>query len=326
MVFYFLKNMLTQDNQTISLKNKWHPLVKRKLTNALSSNYVKDGYAVFDFDNTLIGFDVNEAVLGQLLLDQKISREKLPQHLQLIKFIDTEINECLISYYERLCEKDPQTAYTWIIKIFSTLTVKDIEQATIYCFNWKQPYKYYSVAKKKYSYIYKPQPYPAMQELIKYCHQNKVQTFIVSASNIWSVRWAANKYFSIPEKNVIAISPYIKNKDKVISSLDITNDKSLDYQITDKLSFPATTFNGKTKAITKFISKNKKPLLVCGDSSNDYAMMFDSNSNPNTLCLWIDKKETDTAATKALVAAKSQYPNNWLFQKANPLKYEFIAS
>ncbi len=297
----------------------WSPHVKTAIELHLKKYAEKGAYVILDFDNTLMCHDIGEAAFAQLLMDGRINRDSITPTLRPLPCEEPEEN--LYSYYQRLCRKNNRLGYQWIVQIMHGLRVSDVIDATEQACQWESPFEYWHDNTR--CFVRSPKPYVEMQSLVSCCHSLGIQTFVVSASNIFSVRWSAQRHFGIPGSDVIAIAPYVSDGNQCLNPQKLDNcDSIINGILTPLLNSPVPCFQGKVDAITAYIKRRNPPLLIAGDSGNDWPMMTHFTSD-KTLRLWINKNRADTSK---IISHIIQRPDShcWLFQKADTELGRFV--
>ena len=106
----------------------WPAEASVQFNTLLKTHGNKGAYAVFDADNTLYRYDLEESLLPYLEMKGVLTRERLDPSLKLIPFVDRpDHKESLNSYYYRLCEIDDQVCYPWVAQVFSGFTLKELK-------------------------------------------------------------------------------------------------------------------------------------------------------------------------------------------------------
>jgi phosphoserine phosphatase len=136
--------------------------------------------------------------------------------------------------------------------------------------------------------------YPEMIDLIGTLKLYGYEVNIVSASNVWSVRWLVINYLNpllqdeygdnivISPQDVYGMNTLINDNttqrlykdEQLLHSQNYRNLNSFEiekYTLTSLINYPATSYYGKAATILKNISLDKI-FLVAGDSPNDFAM------------------------------------------------------
>lgn len=99
-------------------------------------------------------------------------------------------------------------------------------------------------------------PYTAMKRLIERLQAAGVETWIVSASNRWTVEVFAEEHLGIGPARVLGIAPLVE-RDRITARRDP--------------GLPVTGGAGKVEAIDRFVGV--RPLLAAGDSMGDFEML-----------------------------------------------------
>jgi len=210
-------------------------------------------FAVFDFDNTCITNDIEEATLrymachnlflGKYILETKVA------------YPGTELYSKSIfdKYYKFLESGRIKEAYEFSSRILSGYAFEKIgpmvkkiarsegEKNTEIKFWGQKINKGINVR-------------PQVIELMDFLKDNGVAVWVVSASQQVLVK-AAMSHFGI-DANLIGVNVITK-----------------DNKFTTDLEQPLSMFAGKVDCIKKFIDPERKPLLAVGDSLNDLPML-----------------------------------------------------
>lgn len=323
----------------------WTPQCRAALEELINKGSGKRLPVVFDFDNTVVCGDIGEAVLAVLARDGTLSPEKIPRTLSppfrhLVEGkVSLESALDLTDYYEALLsptvhqEEDTTplaNGYAWAVEIMEGLTPLDVTKATRKAYGASQPGKrnLIEVTPGKAGY---PAPffYPEMVELIAELLRHAFDFWILSASNVWSVRWMMLNGLNpllrkrgvrngVRADHVIGISTLLANaagklyKDPILVQ-ENAGYARLDpaalrrFRLTSRLCFPVSTYSGKVAWIYDVIGR--QPYLCAGDSPGDHPMLGFSEHR-----LWIARVEK-AGYQKALVQlARRRGNEGWLVQ------------
>ncbi|NMB74799.1 MAG: haloacid dehalogenase-like hydrolase [Myxococcales bacterium] len=176
------------------------------------------------------------------------------------------------AYQELLARAGRETAYFWAAQVLCGLTpqrVREISRETFQA-ELARP-----VGAERLSWEGASQeianglrPYPAMARLLARLRGAGVETWIVSASNRWTVEVFAEEHLGIGPGRVLGIAP-------LVAGGRITAQRDPD--------MPVTGGAGKVEAIDRHIGL--RPLLAAGDSMGDFEML----GVATRLCLIIDR-------------------------------------
>lgn len=171
--------------------------------------------------------------------------------------------------------------------------------------------------------------YPEMVELIAQFVLHQFAVWIVSASNVWSVRWMVRHLLDpmllecgakqgIPPEQVIGVSVLLSDRrgrlhkdaclvreNPAYTALDPQALAGL--QLTPQLQFPVPTYSGKVGCLWDALGQ--PPFFAAGDSPGDHAMLSFSRHR-----LWIarlDKPDYQAATAKRI---QSTGPKGWILQ------------
>ncbi len=301
--------------------------------------------AVFDFDNTIISGDVGEAVLALLAAEARLSPKAVCQtlcpDLSSARNRRLRIEDCsdVMEYYEALLAPtahgaaDPTplaNGYIWATEVLEGLTVADVLAATerVYRLGLANPLASVSVAPGKPAYP-TPRFREEMVELIGQLLQLEYDVWIVSASNVWSVRWmvlhglnpllrARGFAVGLAPDHVIGVATLLADRDENLykdcvlvrgearyAALDVKAAKAL--RITRHLQFPVPVYSGKVACLLDAIGG--PPYLCAGDSPSDHSMLKFSRHR-----LWIARPNRPQLhqATRAVILQTGS--TGWIVQ------------
>ena len=222
----------------VSLTEKnWTPETRSKLETIIKEQSGTGKIVIFDFDNTLICRDIGEATLGILADQNKINK------MLLHELISPGIkNDNPTKYYDQLLSstehhKYEKTAhangYAWAVQAMAGLSPVDIINATEKAFKDGSATSDIELnqvseinVKNKENRFAQPYFYPEMVELVSKFLENDYQIYVVSASNVWTVRWMVNQLNNQIEKEELtkdlsskclrSIDPFSRQKWKTI--------------------------------------------------------------------------------------------------------------
>jgi phosphoserine phosphatase len=202
---------------------------------------VQNRNAVFDLDNTLLIGDIGDALFTMLKIkgfDVKLSWQE----------------------YEKILQNEgKEVAYSKAVSVMAGLSVNIIEKITKEILTLDT-----SVIEIENVKVRVPKPHPVMLKFIEFLKQKKFNIFIISATNIFSVRIAGSYLFDIPKENCFGINPEIlksKNKEKFNEII-----------LSERIKKPLTVSTGKAELYNSIIS-NTRPLITAGDSESDVLML-----------------------------------------------------
>lgn len=330
-----LKSQQDKRKRKIKLNNSgWESENKIKLEKILNSNSYQNKKVIFDFDNTVLCGDIGEATFSELINNNLIDIDKiksispdfmlnnnkiiLGQTVNPMQYYEGLMES---TFHQRKTESEIINGYIWLVQSMDSLSVKTITENTLNAFDRNE-----SGLNSKV--IFRPE----IIELIGKLLINKFKVYIVSASNVWTVRYLVTeilnkllkeefqKDIKIPSENVFGISTLIKDKRDERLYKDIylleTNDryKRLDseetdnYYLTNQIVHPVSTFEGKLTTIKKYILKeNESPFLIVGDSPNDLPMLKDAQYK-----LWLERPNKTYYIENYIKDIKDE---SWIIQK-----------
>ncbi len=300
---------------------------------------------VFDFDNTLVCGDIGEATLAMLVRDGTLRLEQLPADLvPSFALRDGSIVSAgsvrdPTEYYEQLLDAtvhgpdDPaplSDGYVWAAEIMRELTLRQVIGATEKVWALSAEHRIIEIEVSPGGPAY-PVPfiYPEMAELLAALMRHDFEIWIISASNVWSVRWVITRMLNprlsalgahgISSDHVIGVSSLLSRpdgylcKDAVLVRTDpgyaaLEASAVAPYKLTRWLQFPVPTYSGKVAAIWDALGE--APYLGAGDSPGDLPMLSFCEHR-----LWIARVEKP-ANTAAMKRARLARPENWIIQSA----------
>jgi hypothetical protein len=325
----------------------WRKPARRTLETLIQKGAGLNLPAVFDFDNTIISGDVGEAVLAMLAGAGRLAPgtidPKLGPAVPVPGKGTVSVESCsdVMEYYEALLnptvhgQSDPKpldNGYVWATQALEGLSVAEILAATSTVFRIgersQQSFVQASEGGQRYP---SPRFYQPIAELMAQLLQLRYQVWIVSASNVWSVRWMIihglnpllRKYGArsgLPPERVIGMATLLKDrngklyKDSVLvrenSAYAALGEKTMkSLQITPHLEHPVPVYCGKVACILDFIGAN--PYLCAGDSPSDHPMLRVSRHR-----LWIARREKPQAQRMTRALMRRTGTAGWVVQPA----------
>jgi hypothetical protein len=331
----------------------WNEPTRRALEELIERGAGKHLPVVFDFDNTIICGDVGEATLAVLVREGTIRAARLPKtlsppfHLPDRGCVTLESSTDLTDYYEAFLaptthgERDPTplaNGYAWAVEVMENLRPSDVVEATHKACAFARPLGpgFIEVTPGKTRF---PSPvfYPEMVEMLAHLIRHKFDVWIVSASNVWSVRWMVQEELNprlrehgtkqgLRADHVIGVSTLLTDrrgglcKDALLVKEDsryaALDEKALRrFRLTSRLQFPVPTYSGKIACIHDALGT--RPYLGAGDSPGDHAMLAISQNR-----LWIARLEKLAFQEKTAALISQTGGSGWMVQatlaKASP--------
>jgi phosphoserine phosphatase len=225
--------------------------------------------ALFDLDNTLLVGDCGDALFAQLKINEQHKNKPLTIHKKMIPFTWTE-------YQETLKTKGKVEAYSKVITCMAGLPLKTLLETSQQVMQSDLEYLELEGVK-----IPAPYPYPPMQALLTRLRSMGYEIYVISATNQYTVRYVAKKYFDIPESHVFGMLP------------TIVNDPKYGEIIGDEIDGPVTVVEGKVEVYKKNIGSTP-PIISGGDSTTDIMML--NLTSPNGLIIWVGEDENKFAS------------------------------
>ena len=220
--------------------------------------------ALFDLDNTLLVGDCGDALFAQLKINEQQKNKPLTIHEKMIPFNWTE-------YRETLKTKGKVEAYSKVITCMAGLPIKTLLETSRQVMQSDLEYLELEGVK-----IPVPYPYPPMQAMLLLLRSMGCEIYVISATNQYTVRYVAKKYFDIPESHVFGMLP------------TLVNDPQHGEIIGDEIDGPVTVVEGKVEVYKKNIGSTP-PIISGGDSTTDIKML--NLTSPNGLIIWVGEDE-----------------------------------
>jgi phosphorylcholine phosphatase len=281
----------------------WPIEAQTALKNMMASNRGQPTFAVFDADNTIWQWDIEEALLAYYDESQKLnlssfSLESLP--------IPPLKDESLYGYYDRLSQIDHSIGYHWAAQIFAGLRLSELQKDVDTVMSHHSVYHTHTTSPEGTQTIsvQSPQIFPAQKQLIQTLQKNNIDVWVISASAEEVVRMVVShpKYgLNIPPEKVIGVNFLFHTSEGGVScgAMERANGKKgLDYYFSSdrldatlgrQLFAPATWYGGKLAAIKEWIHPSQRPILAAGDSTNDQYMLFYADVDHGGCRILIDR-------------------------------------
>ena len=260
-------------------------------------------FAVFDADNTVWKYDLIEALLAWMGNTNQIQLHKLPAELIPVPLRD---DETLISYYDFLCDIDHSLAYLFASQVFAGFTLGELRTATKTMMAQTENILVPMRGGQQRT-VPIPQIFPAQVELIHALQAHGVEVWIVSASLEEVVRMVASDPvfgINLPPEKIIGVNLMLQKAsgDVTVGAIERqTGYTGLKYYLSpDRMNWvlgafpfaPLTWYAGKLAAIQEWIDPTQRPILVAGDSPNDFYMQFYCDVESDGIRLRIHRKES----------------------------------
>jgi hypothetical protein len=323
----------------------WSPSVRRRLNQLIRDGSGRGLAVAFDFDNTLVCGDVGEATLAVLVRERQLRPARMPEALSPAfrtpagRRIAPSSPPDPTAYYEALLAptvhgpKDPTplaTGYVWAVEVMNTLRAQDVIRATAEAYGTGQigSVKAIEVTPGRTAY---PSPffYPEMVDLIAALLRHGFAPWIVSASNVWSVRWMVQEALNpllrergarrgIPPEQIVGVSVLLRDgrgalhkdvclvrQDPGYARLDAATLKR--FRLTRWLQFPVPTYSGKVGFLWDVLGG--PPELAVGDSPGDHAMLTFARHR-----LWMARLDKPDYQASTAGLKRRTDPERWMVQ------------
>ncbi|MEI6780753.1 MAG: HAD family hydrolase [Verrucomicrobiota bacterium] len=323
----------------------WRDETRRALTELIRRGSGKRLPVTLDFDNTIVWGDIGEATLAVLVKNGALSARRIPRTLSPSfrlpqgESVALDSGPDLTAYYEAYLaptahgSADPTplaNGYAWVVEIMEGLSPWEVVQATKEAYGFGEPMqpRMIEVTAGKTRF---PAPffYPEMVELIGELRRHEFDVWVISASNVWSVRWMVTKALNpllaahgavsgIPADHVVGISALLQDKagglykdallvreNQAYAALEESALRS--FRLTSRLQYPVPTYAGKVGCIWDAIGH--RPYLAAGDSPGDHAMLSFSEHR-----LWIMRLDKPGYQQKTADCIQRTGKKGWLIQ------------
>jgi len=330
---------LQEPGWTDRVRNRLETLIRQGAGNGLP--------VVFDFDNTIVCGDIGEATLAVLARSGLLDLKKLPaSFLPTFRpssgaLVSIETSADLAEYYEAFLAPTAHgnrdttplaNGYALAVEVLQDLNPYQVVEATRAAYELSRSGEVRPIEVTPGRTAY-PAPffYPEMVELLAKLLSHEFDVWIVSASNVWSVRWMlihalppllrayGVKRFIRPD-HVVGISTLLSDREhKLYKDPLLVRDLpayarlekvALDrLKLTSRLQFPVSTYSGKIACILDHIGR--RPYLCAGDSPGDVPMLKFSENR-----LWIARLEKPGYQRIAARASREAEPSRWMCQPA----------
>jgi hypothetical protein len=323
----------------------WRKEIRKALTGLIRRGAGKGLPVTLDFDNTIVWGDIGEATLAMLVKKGLLRASRIAPTLspsfRLPKGpkVSLKSGPDITAYYDAYLaptahgSADPTAlanGYAWAVEIMEGLTPWDVVQATKEAFASGKPMqpRMIEVTAGKTSFA-APFFYPAMVELIGELRRHEFDVWIISASNVWSVRWMVTKALNplleahgaasgIPADHVVGISALLQDaagglyKDALLvrenQAYAALEERTLrSFRLISRLQYPVPTYAGKIGCIWDAIGR--RPYLAAGDSPGDHAMLSFSEHR-----LWIMRMDKPGYQQKTADCIRRTGKKGWMIQ------------
>ena len=304
----------------------WNVQHQKQLQETIScAKQHKTPFAVFDADNTIWKHDLTECLLAWLEKRGLISLDRFETTLLPIP---SRPRESIYGYYIRLGQLMGHSAsYLWSAQAFQGLELNQLrmEISDMMKSTEAMNVSVYEDEKLVFHPVSIPQIFPFQKELIAELQRNGIAVWVVSASLEELVRMVVSdpEYgIDIPPERVIGVNMLIRTKKEEIwtsaqhRERGMKGDEFFDKDrlsgiLTHHIYAPVTWYAGKVAAIQEWIHPTIRPLLVAGDSPNDFYMQFYANAMAGGTRLRIHRtdshKEKLHAAIERRLGSKSAH-------------------
>ena len=288
-MFWSLLGACLMSSNPVESTSLWSVDHRQQIEAAIEAHKEQQPYAVFDADNTIWKYDITEGLLAWLSVNGSLSLSSMPQ--EIFAYPATE-EDTLFSYYERMCDIDHSVCYLWAAQAFAGYTLAELKAETEKMMASTQAITV-PMPNGASQDIPVPQIFPAQRELIQDLQAKGVKVWVVSASPEEIVRFVvANPEYGIalPPEQVIGVNLMLTrpNGEVTVGALERQSGKSgLDHYFSEQrlqatlgtVPFaPLPWYGGKVAAIQQWITPAQRPILVAGDSPNDFYMQFFSSA------------------------------------------------
>jgi phosphorylcholine phosphatase len=294
-------------------------------------------FAIFDADNTLYHGDIEESLLVYLEEQGVLEASRMSECLEVVP---RQKDESLLAYLYRLGSIDIPLAYRWNSQIFSGLTLAEIKSHLNTLLHHRPQLRARYRENNSWVDIKVPVPtvYPGQQHLIRMLKEAGVEIWVITASLEDLVRLFVSdpRYgLDIDPLKVIGLNCQLQDPEtgtlvsgrariynQTIESQEFFTDRYLRQIVTPHVRPPEPSFVGKLSAMKQFIHPFQKPMLVAGDTINDFWMLNECNVEAGGLRLFVKRDKRSYKEFRTALAQiqdkcidKTQYDalsKNWI--------------
>ena len=300
-----------------------------------------DHYAVFDADNTLWEFDIEESLLVWLEYRGFLSLSKMNPSIFPVPPKDAE---SVWDYYTRLSDWDHSICYLWAVQTLDGFCLEQLKCELDAMMEFDDPKGIPTKRNQEMYYIPVPKIFRGQQDLLEALRLYDIEPWVVSASAEDIVRMVVSdpKYgLHIKPEHVIGVNLLLEYPDgTMISSAEQRKQgfggdffRSVERQkakFTHHVYAPMTWYAGKVAAIKEWIHPSQRPILVAGDSPNDFFMQFYTDVEHQGVRLRIEREASHREQLKQAIELRQQektpsdpYPNlGWVGVTPKELHYK----
>jgi phosphoserine phosphatase len=324
----------------------WEPEVRDALQQLIAEHAGSGQAVVFDFDNTLVRGDVTEAAQAWMVKNGRLKLRKVPAEScpEFVNSAGRRIDPARIGnaagYYEELLDftthgaADPHpcgTGYMWAVEALAGMRLSAVLEATkaVYEAGLADPSHLLRAGPGGRLY---PVPVfrPEMVELVACLIGHGLVPWVVSASNVWSVRWMVTHALNpllrargvepgVAAERVIGLTVLLRDKrkrhykDAVLVRADaayaaMEPEAVKPYRLTTRLQLPVPVYSGKVAAVWDALGG--RPLLAAGDSPGDHAMLAFARHR-----LWIDRGQAPAVRDATAELMRKTGGESWLVHR-----------
>ena len=324
--------------------NGWNPRIRAELERLITKNAGRNLPVVFDFDNTIVCGDIGEATLAMLVRSGQLKPGRVAATLSPAfrlpdgKKVTLAGSVDPTAYYDAFLaptahgSKDPTplaNGYAWVVEAMEGLTTLDVIEAASAAFHAGLAGRHWLEVTPGKTGFPAPFFYPEIVELIARLIEGDFDVWVVSASNVWSVRWMVARALNprlrqmgcsrgLPPDHVVGISTLLRERDHHLYKDSVLVQDNKDYAnlkpellrnlwLTSRLHFPVPTYSGKVACVWDALGR--RPWLCVGDSPGDHAMLEFSEHR-----LWLARLEKPAYQQTALARMQANRSERWLVQ------------
>ena len=258
-------------------------------------------FAVFDADNTIWKHDLVESLIAWMSAAEILEVEHLDSA---ILPYPLRADDTVLSYYMYLCGIDHAVGYLFASQIFAGFSLRELRTQVDAMMSSLEPIL--APMPDGQLLVQIPKIFPAQKELIHYLQNQGVEVWIVSASLEELVRMVASdeQYgLQLPPERVIGVNLMMSSPrgHVTVGALErregrrgtayYFSEQRMEYILSTIPWTPLTWYGGKLAAILEWIDPAQKPILVAGDSPNDFIMQFHVAANRGGIRLRIHRND-----------------------------------
>lgn len=316
----------------------WAGGARSRLESWIRSGKGRDLPVAFDFDHTILCGDVGEAVLARLSVDGLLpgcpgpGEVAKPSAERAGGAHAVQVYESVLAVKAEAMDRSPlATGYVWAATAMAGRVVSDVAQATRRVWQESRSGSLPWIRDGSGQPLFVvPFPYPEMLELLGLLIRTGFRVHVISASNVWTVRWTILNVINpllcsehgctegIRPERVWGVSMLMRDAAGVLHKDRVLVQTRPDYarmepgtlaglQLTGTLEHPVPVYAGKVACAWEAFGQ--RPYLAAGDSPGDHALLDFAQHR-----LWIGRLEKPELRLSTLARVPRAERSKWTVQ------------